>query len=80
MPLSPHLHSTTSNEPIQVVPYTKNAKYSFANLGHLCPRPFSLIIQTPKSAQSENQISAIAFSIKQILLHYRSLVRQAERM
>ena len=69
-----------ANEPIQVVPHTENAKHSFANLGHLCPRPFSLIIQTPKSAPSENQISAIAFSVKQFLLHYRSLVRQAERM
>jgi hypothetical protein len=69
-----------ANEPIQVVPYTKNAKYSFANLSHLCPRLFSLSIQTPKSAQSENQISAIALSIIQILLHYRSQVRQVERM
>jgi hypothetical protein len=69
-----------ANEPVQVVPHTEIAKHSFANLSHLCPKPFSLIIRTPRNAQSENQISAIAFSIKQILLHYRSLVRQADSM
>jgi hypothetical protein len=69
-----------ANDPIQIFPQTENSKPSFANLGHLCPKPFSLIIRTPKNAPSENQISAVAFSIKQILLHYRSLVRQADRM
>jgi hypothetical protein len=69
-----------ASEPVQVVPHPENGKHSFVNLGHLCPRPFSLVIQTPKSAQAESQISAIAFSIKQILLFYRSLVRQAERI
>jgi hypothetical protein len=69
-----------ANEPIQLFPQTENARHSFANLGHLCPRPFSLIIRTPKNTPSENQISAAAFSIKQILQHYRALVRQADRM
>jgi hypothetical protein len=69
-----------ANEPIQIFPQTEHTKHLFASLGHLCPRPFSLIIRTPKNAPSENQISAIAFSIKQILRHYRSLVRQADRM
>jgi hypothetical protein len=66
-----------ASEPVQIFPQTANSKRSFANLGHLCPKPFSLIIHTPKSAPFENQISAVVFSIKQILLHYRSLVRQA---
>jgi hypothetical protein len=69
-----------ANEPIQLFPQTENARHSFANLGHLCPRPFSLIIRTPKYTPSENQISAVVFSIKQILANYRSLVRQADRM
>jgi hypothetical protein len=69
-----------ANEPIRLFPQTENTKHSFANLGHLCPRPFSLIIRTPRNTPSENQISAVAFSIKQILAHYRSLVRQADRM
>ena len=69
-----------ANDPIQIFPQTENSNRSFANLCHLCPKPFSLIIRTPKSAPCENQISAIALSIRQILLHYRSLVRQADRM
>ena len=39
-----------ANEPIQVVLHTENAKHSFANLGHLCPRPFSLIISPEERA------------------------------
>jgi hypothetical protein len=69
-----------ADEPIQPFPQTDSTKHSFANLGHLRPRPFSLIIRSPKNTPSEKQISAIAFSIEQILLHYRSLVRHADRM
>jgi hypothetical protein len=69
-----------ANEPVQLFPKTQNTKHSFANLSHLCPRPFSLVIRTPRNAPAENQISAADFTIKQILAHYRSLVRQADRM
>jgi hypothetical protein len=76
----PQKHVPLANDPIQILPQTESSKRSFANLGHLCPKPFSLIIRTPKNAPFENQISAVVFSIKQILLHYRSLVRQADTM
>lgn len=69
-----------ANEPVQLFPQKQKTEHSFLNLGHLCPRPFSLIIRTARNTPSENQIAAVAFSIKQILAHYRSLVCQADRM
>jgi hypothetical protein len=69
-----------ADEPIQILRQTEDTKHSFTNLSHLCPSRFSLVIRTPKSAPAGNQISAIAFAIKQILLHYRSLVRQVDRI
>jgi hypothetical protein len=69
-----------ANEPVQLFPQTESARHSFANLSHLCPRPFNLTIRTPRNAFPENQISAFAFTIKQIRAGYRSLVRQADRM
>jgi hypothetical protein len=69
-----------ADEPIQILRQTEDIKHSFTNLGHLCPSRFSLVIRIPKNAPAGNQISAIAFAIKQILLHYRSLVRQVDRI
>ena len=69
-----------ADEPIQILRQTEDTKHSFSNLGHLCPSRFSLVIRTPKSAPAENQISAMAFTIIQILLYYRSLVREVDRI
>jgi hypothetical protein len=69
-----------ATEPVQIFTRTEAPTHSFSNLRHLCPKPFSLIIRTPGNAPAANQISAVAFSIKQILFHYRSLVHQAGRV
>src|SRR6516165_4743034 len=69
-----------ADEPIQILRQTEDTKHSFSNLGHLCPSRFSLVIRTPKNAPAENQISAMAFTIIQILLYYRSLVREVDRI
>ena len=69
-----------ASEPVQILSQTEGPSHSFVDLRHLCPKPFSLTIRTPRNAPSENQISAATFSIKEILLHYRSLVHQAARI
>jgi len=69
-----------ADEPIQILRQTEDTEHSLTNLGHLCPSRFSLVIRTPKNAPAGNQISAITFAIKQILLHYRSLVRQVDKI
>jgi hypothetical protein len=65
------------SEPIQVFPGLQNNCHSLFSLGHARPGPFSLIIRTPKHTPVENQISAIVFTVKQILHYYRVLVSQA---
>jgi len=69
-----------ADEPIQIFQQTEDTEHSFTNLGRLCPSRFCLVIRAPRNAPAENQISAIAFTIKQILLHYRSLVCQVDRI
>lgn len=67
-------------EPIRYFPRLSRPKTAFHDLRHLCPRPFSLTIHTPRRVPFENQVSAIAFSIKQILYRYRSLIGHAESL
>ena len=67
-----------ASEPIQVFPRLEKNGVSLFSLGHSRPGPFSLMIRTPRHAPFENQISAIAFSVKQILHHYRALVSHAD--
>jgi hypothetical protein len=69
-----------ASEPIQVFPGLQNNDHSLFSLGHARPGPFSLLIRTPKHMPVENQISAIVFSVKQILHHYRVLVSHAARL
>jgi len=66
-----------ASEPIQVFPGLQNNCHSLFSLGHARPGPFSLMIRTPKHTPVENQISAIVFTVKQILHYYRVLVSQA---
>jgi hypothetical protein len=66
-----------ASEPIQVFPGLQNNCHSLFSLGHTRPGPFSLMIRTPKHTPEENQISAIVFTVKQILRYYRILVSQA---
>lgn len=61
-----------ASEPIQTFPQPQNSQ--------LRRVPFSLIIRTPRHMPFENQISAIAFSVKQILHHYRALVSQVDKL
>lgn len=63
-----------ASEPIQIFPQLPNNCHSLFSLGHARPGPFSLVIRTPGHMPLENQISAIVFSIKQILCCYRALV------
>jgi hypothetical protein len=67
-------------EPIRVFPQLQNSRHSLFSLGQLRPGPFSMIICTPRHMPFENQISAIAFSIKQILHRYRTLVDHADKL
>jgi hypothetical protein len=69
-----------AHEPIQAFPQLQNNRHSLFNLGQTRPGPFSMIICTPKRMPSENQISAIAFSVKQILYRYRALVCHADKL
>jgi hypothetical protein len=69
-----------AHEPIQAFPQLQNNQHSLFNLGQSRPGPFSMIISTPKHMPSENQISAIAFSVKQILSRYRTLVYHADKL
>ena len=68
-----------ASDPIQIFPQPQN-NHSLFSLGHARPGPFTLMICTPKHMPFENQISAIVFSVKQILHHYRVLVSQASRL
>ena len=61
-----------ADEPVQTSPQLQNSLLGSAS--------FSLIIRTPRHLPFENQISAIAFSVKQILRHYRALVRRADEL
>jgi hypothetical protein len=67
-----------AGEPIQLYPQLEKREHAFFSLDHIRPRPFSLIIRTPGNRPSEHQIASVAFSLKQILYHYRSLVGHAE--
>jgi hypothetical protein len=69
-----------AHEPIQAFPQLQNNRHSLFSLGQSRPGPFSMIISTPKHVPSENQISAIAFSVKQILYRYRTLVYHADKL
>jgi hypothetical protein len=69
-----------SSEPIQMFPRLQENRNSLFSLGHTRPGPFSLLIRTPKHVAFENQISAIVFSVKQILHNYRVLVSHANRL
>jgi hypothetical protein len=67
-------------EPIRYFPRMSQPKGAFYDVRHLRPRPFCLTIHTPRRVPFENQVSAIAFSIKQILYRYRSLIGDAESL
>jgi hypothetical protein len=69
-----------ASEPIQIFPQRPNNCHSLFSLGHARPGPFSLMIRTPKHMPVENQISAIVFSVEQILHHYRVLVSHANSL
>ena len=69
-----------AREPIQAFPQLQNSRHSLFSLGQLRPGPFCMRICTPKHMPFENQISAIAFSIKQILYRYRTLVNDAAKL
>jgi hypothetical protein len=65
-------------EPIRLWSSSGFESTSIFNTGHLRPRPFCLSLCTPRQQPAENQISAIVFSLKQILHHYRAAIRYAE--
>lgn len=65
-------------EPIRLRPSASFEPASIFNTGHLRPRPFCLSLSTPRQQPGENQISAIIFSLKQILHQYRAAIRYAE--
>jgi hypothetical protein len=67
-----------ASEPIQIFSRLESNRSSLFSLGHSRPGPFNLIIRTPRHMPFENQISAISFSVKQILHHYRTLVSLAD--
>jgi hypothetical protein len=69
-----------ASEPIQIFPQLAENRHSLFSLGHARPGPFSLMIRTPKHVPVENQISAIVFSVEQILHHYRVLVSHADSL
>jgi hypothetical protein len=69
-----------AGEPIQLYPQLDKRENAFFSLDHVRPRPFSLIIRTPDNRPLENQVSSVAFSLKQILHHYRSLVGHADSL
>ena len=69
-----------ASEPIQLYPQLQRRENAFFSLDHVRPKPFSLVIRTPANVPFENQVSAVAFSIKQILHHYRALVGHADSL
>ena len=64
-------------EPIRLWPSSSFEPTSIFHTSHLWPRPFCLSLCTPRQQPGENQISAIVFSIKQILQDYRAAIRYA---
>jgi hypothetical protein len=69
-----------ATEPIQVFPPPQNSEHSLFSLGKSRPGPFSLMIRTPRHMPFENQISAIVFSVEQILKQYRALVNYSNKL
>jgi hypothetical protein len=69
-----------ATEPIQVFPHLQESEHSLFSLGQSRPGPFSLMIRTPRHTPIENQISAIVFSVKQILQQYRTLVNYTTKL
>jgi hypothetical protein len=69
-----------ATEPIQVFPQLQNSRHSLFSLGQSRPGPFSLMIRTPRYAPFENQVSAIVFSVEQILQQYRTLVNYTNKL
>jgi hypothetical protein len=69
-----------ATEPIQVFPRLQNSRHSLFSLGQSRPGPFSLMIRTPRYAPFENQVSAIVFSVEQILQQYRILVNYTNKL
>ncbi|MBV8376530.1 MAG: hypothetical protein JO279_05945 [Verrucomicrobia bacterium] len=69
-----------SSEPIQIFPRLESNRCSLFSLDQSRPGTFSILIRTPRHVPVDNQISAIAFSVKQILHHYRALVSQADNI
>ncbi|MBV8900556.1 MAG: hypothetical protein JOY92_10660 [Verrucomicrobia bacterium] len=69
-----------ASEPIRLWLPSGFEPASIFNTGHLRPRPFCLSLCTPRQQPGENQISAIVFSLKQILQGYRAALRYAERL
>jgi hypothetical protein len=69
-----------ATEPIQVFPHLQESEHSLFSLGQSRPGPFSLMIRTPRHTPVENQISAIVFSVKQILHQYRTLVNYTNKL
>jgi hypothetical protein len=67
-----------ASEPIQIIPPLESNECSLFSLGNSRPGTFSVLIRTPRHVPFENQISAIAFSVKRILHHYRTLVSQVD--
>lgn len=66
-----------ASEPIRLWSPSGFEPESIFNTGHLRPRPFCLSLCAPRQQPGENQISAIVFSLKQILHHYRAAIRYA---
>ncbi|MBV8375780.1 MAG: hypothetical protein JO279_02140 [Verrucomicrobia bacterium] len=69
-----------AREPVQILPPPENSRHSLFSIGQLRPGSFSIIISTPRRVPFDHQISAIAFSIKQILHRYRTLVDHADKL
>jgi hypothetical protein len=69
-----------ASEPIQIFTRVESNRCSLFSLGNSRPGTFSILIRTPRHVPFENQISAIAFSVKQILHRYRALVSQADNI
>jgi hypothetical protein len=69
-----------AREPIQIFPRLESNRCSLFSLDQSRPGTFSILIRTPRHVPVDNQISAIAFSVKQILHHYRALVSQADNI
>ena len=67
-------------EPIRLWPSFEAEQASIFNTGHLRPRPFCLSLCTPGQRSGEEQIAAVVFGLKQILHHYRVLIRHTQQL